>query len=246
MKNNHTSCINNSSQQSSHFFKSLKRLFNPEALDFFITEIDHALKTLTVSPISNTPSPTDLVTDPVTELKTSAPPLTPEETKNSGSLVRVNHTGEICAQALYRGQAFLADNPKTRSYLLQAAAEENDHLAWCQARLKTLNTHPSYLNFFWYTHSWLIGLTAALWSDSLSLGFVVETENQVIAHLNTHLEKLSKSDIKTRLIFEQMKKDEAHHAQTALQEGAMTTLPKPIQILMRWVSKIMTTTAFYI
>ncbi len=204
-------------------------------LDHLLSELDHGLKTLLVKPKSSSFYPDQNIPD--LELST-------QEIKKSSGLMRVNHTGEICAQALYRGQAFLAKNSETRAYLLQAAQEENNHLAWCQKRLTEFNAHTSFLNFFWYANSWLIGLTAAKISDSISLGFVVETENQVIQHLSNHLVLLPPSDLKSRAILNQMQQDEAHHATTALSKGA-APLPKLIQKIMRAQSKIMTTTAFY-
>jgi len=213
--------------------------FKLNKLDQLISELDHGLKTLFTPPRSSFLSPAHNKNIPDLE-------LTQTEIKKSASLMRVNHTGEVCAQALYRGQAFLAKNPETKFYLLEAAQEENNHLAWCQERLDNLNqAHTSYLNPFWYFSSWLIGFCAAKISDPISLGFVVETENQVIKHLSKHLLALPSADLKSREVLLQMKKDEAHHATNALSKGA-APLPQLIKKLMQAQSKIMTTTALFI
>ena len=202
-------------------------------LDRFLSELDHGLKTLFLKPRPSFLLGPDLE-------------LSPAEIKKSAGLMRVNHTGEICAQALYRGQAFAAKNLKTRAYLLEAASEENNHLAWCQERLNNLNqAHTSYLNTFWYLNSWIIGFAAASISDAISLGFVVETEHQVIKHLSLHLETLPPSDLRSREILLQMKQDESDHATKALSKGA-APLPSFIKKIMHCQSKLMTTTAFYL
>lgn len=171
--------------------------------------------------------------------------LTFEQKKQSAGFMRVNHTGEVCAQALYRGQAVLARNPKIKNLLEQSCLEETDHLAWCQQRLTELNSHPSYLNMFWYWQSFFIGLIAAAAGDQWSLGFVEETEKQVEQHLNSHLEKLSSEDKKSQAVIEQMKIDEIHHSKAAQQAGA-TELPDLVKAIMALQSKVMTSLAYYI
>ena len=160
-------------------------------------------------------------------------------------LMRVNHAGEVSAQALYQGQALTAKLSEVRSKMERAALEENDHLTWCEQRLTELDSHASVLNPLWYAGSFAIGAAAGWAGDKWSLGFVVETEKQVVRHLEEHLERLPPQDHKSRAILEQMQEDEAHHATTALQAGS-ADLPKPVKQLMRLTSKLMTTTAYYI
>ncbi|MFK8067437.1 MAG: 2-polyprenyl-3-methyl-6-methoxy-1,4-benzoquinone monooxygenase [Gammaproteobacteria bacterium] len=163
----------------------------------------------------------------------------------SERLFRVNHAGEVSAQALYQGQALTARDKTVRERMTQSAAEENDHLIWCESRLADLGGHKSYLNAFWYIGSFTTGLVAGLAGDKWSLGFVVETENQVVRHLDEHLEKLPLADQKGRAVLEQMKEDELHHANVALESGAVG-LPIPIKKMMTLQSKIMTTLAYWI
>ena len=160
-------------------------------------------------------------------------------------LMRINHAGEICAQALYQGQAVTAKLPNVRAKMEQAAAEENDHLAWTAERLRELGSHTSYLNPLWYAGSFAIGATAGLAGDKWSLGFVAETERQVVRHLDSHLERLAPSDKKSRAILEQMREDEGRHATVAIESGA-AALPEPVRQTMRLMSKLMTTTAYWI
>jgi ubiquinone biosynthesis monooxygenase Coq7 len=159
--------------------------------------------------------------------------------------MRVNHVGEVCAQALYQSQKLVARDPQIRAMLEHSAQEEMDHLAWCETRLKELDSHTSYLNPFWYAGSFAIGLLAGLAGDKWSLGFVAETEKQVEAHLENHLEKLPLEDQRSRAIVDQMRIDEIEHGQAALHAGG-ATLPEPIQKVMQAVSKVMTTTAYRI
>ncbi len=159
--------------------------------------------------------------------------------------MRVNHAGEVSAQALYQGQAFTAKLPNVREKMQQAAIEENDHLIWCEERLKELNSHTSLFNPLWYAGSFTIGALAGSAGDKWSLGFVVETENQVVRHLEQHLNSLPTSDAKSKAILEKMKEDELHHATMALESGA-AELPKPAKLLMKLTSKIMTKTAYRI
>jgi ubiquinone biosynthesis monooxygenase Coq7 len=159
--------------------------------------------------------------------------------------MRINHVGEVCAQALYQGQATTARLDTVRDKMERAAQEENDHLAWCEQRLEELDSHKSYMNPLWYAGSFAIGAAAGMAGDKWSLGFVVETERQVVRHLEKHLGRLPAQDEKSRAILEQMKVDEAHHATTALQAGG-AELPAPIKTAMRISSKLMTTLAYKI
>ncbi|MYF71461.1 MAG: 2-polyprenyl-3-methyl-6-methoxy-1,4-benzoquinone monooxygenase, partial [Proteobacteria bacterium] len=151
--------------------------------------------------------------------------------RNSIALMRVNHAGEISAQALYRGQSLVARSEKTRRHLLQAAEEEQDHLAWCAKRLEELDGRPSRLDPVWYAGSFLLGMAAGVPGDRISLGFVAETERQVEAHLDDHLSKLSGDDARSKAILEQMSEDEAHHGTTAELAGG-TELPYPVRRIM--------------
>jgi ubiquinone biosynthesis monooxygenase Coq7 len=171
--------------------------------------------------------------------------LTDAERQLSGALMRVNHVGEVCAQALYQGQALAARDEATRRMLLDAAQEETDHLAWTRERLDALGARPSLLNPVWYAGAFAIGFAAAKLSDRASLGFVVETERQVEAHLQGHLNRLPEGDAASRAIVAQMKVDEAAHADAALAQGALE-LPAPVKAAMRLAAKVMTTTAHYI
>lgn len=169
--------------------------------------------------------------------------LTDAEKRHSAALMRVNHVGEVCAQALYTAQALATKNAQLRNHLVQACHEETDHLAWTESRLKELGGHTSLLNPLWYLGAFGIGFAAAkLGGDRVSLGFVVETERQVEAHLESHLGKLPEKDSASRAIVAQMKTDEARHAQEALEAGAVD-LPAPVKGLMRMAAKVMTTVA---
>ena len=170
---------------------------------------------------------------------------TKEQRLHTAGLMRVNHTGEVCAQALYQGQALTAKLPNVREQMTQAALEEIDHLAWCETRLSELNSHPSITNPFWYVASFVLGATAGLVGDKYSLGFVAETEKQVTKHLQSHLEKISPLDAKTRAILTQMQLDEAEHAESAISAGA-AQLPSIITHLMQLMSKTMTATTYRI
>jgi ubiquinone biosynthesis monooxygenase Coq7 len=172
-------------------------------------------------------------------------PLDDAARRHAAGLMRVNHTGEVCAQALYSGQAAVARDGGTRDQMLAAAAEETDHLAWCGERLDELHSRPSLLNPLWYAGSFAIGAAAALVNDRVSLGFVVETERQVEAHLGEHLQKLPADDARSRAIVAQMQADEARHGQNALAAGAIE-LPPPIPVLMRLASAVMKAVAYRI
>jgi len=204
-------------------------------LDQIITKFDETLKTVSGS-----------VTDcerenPSTNLTETV--FDETERKHTASLMRVNHVGEVCAQALYQGQALTARSAKTQKKLQQAAQEETDHLVWCQQRIKELNGHTSYLNPAWFLASFTIGMIAGLAGDKINLGFLAETERQVEQHLTEHLQKIPTQDQKTRHILLQMRADEGNHAATAEQAGA-TELPVAVKILMRYLSKIMTSVSY--
>jgi 3-demethoxyubiquinol 3-hydroxylase len=165
------------------------------------------------------------------------------ERRHAAGLMRINHTGEVCAQALYFGQAALARDSSNRQHLLHAAAEETDHLAWCAQRLQQLHSRPSLLNPLWYAGSYAIGAAAALAGDPVSLGFVVETERQVEAHLAEHLEKLPVQDERSRAVLTLMQADEIRHAQAAQQRGGIE-LPFPLPQLMHVSSMVMKAVAY--
>ena len=206
-------------------------------LDRIFVEIERALVTaFDPQPVSNRPSPSIGVEE--AELDDSA-------RRHAGGLMRVNHVGEVCAQALYSGQAAVARDAQVRHQLLEAAAEETDHLAWCGERLHELGDRPSLLNPIWYGGAYTIGAVAGLISDRLSLGFVVETERQVEAHLEGHLSKLPAADQRSRAIVTQMKEDEARHAEQALAAGGVS-LPAPVKGMMRIAANVMRAVAYRI
>jgi len=163
--------------------------------------------------------------------------------RHAAGLMRINHVGEVCAQALYFGQAAVARDPALRRQLLDAAAEETDHLAWCGERLEELGSRGSIFNLLWYAGAFAIGAGAGIIDDRVSLGFVVETERQVEAHLQRHLETLPQEDARSRAIVARMKEDEARHADNALAAGARL-LPQPIPALMRFASNVMKAVAY--
>ena len=211
-----------------------QRHYSP--LDRFVGHFEAAMRTVFASPQATRANP---ATDKAeAELDAAARELT-------GRLMRVNHTGEICAQALYQGQALTAKLPVVRKKMEQAASEETDHLAWTESRVRELDTHTSYLNPLWYAGSFAIGATAGLIGDRWSLGFLAETERQVVEHLNGHLSQLEPQDQKSRAIVEQMREDEGHHATVAMEAGA-ASLPEPVRRLMRAASKIMTSSAYWV
>ena len=166
-----------------------------------------------------------------------------ENRKHAAGLMRINHAGEVCAQALYAGQAVTARNPALQAELEQAANEEIDHLSWCKERLDELESKPSLLDPFWYAGSFAIGAAAGLAGDGWSLGFLKETENQVEAHLEGHLEKLPPEDARSRAILDQMKVDEAKHAKMAEDSGAYD-LPRPVKRLMKVTAGVMKAVAY--
>ena len=165
------------------------------------------------------------------------------ERRHAAGLMRINHVGEVCAQALYIGQAAMARDPATRDQLLAAAQEETDHLAWCAERLRELDSRPSLLNPLWYAGSYAVGALAGLRGDGWNLGFVVETERQVEAHLDEHLHTLPEADLRSRAILRTMKADEARHAEEAQAAGARA-LPQPVPLVMAAASKLMKTVAY--
>ena len=205
---------------------------DPGPHDCLIRSADNALRALfaPAHPTRDLPLP-------------GAAELSASERRHVAGLMRVNHAGEIAAQALYHGQALVARSDSTRAFLLRAAAEEGDHLAWCEQRLHELGAQTSLLNPVWYAGSFAIGAVAAAVSDKVSLGFVSETERQVEGHLDGHLKALPPQDQRTRRILEQMKTDEVGHADTADRAGAVR-LPEPIRALMRATARVMTGTAY--
>jgi 3-demethoxyubiquinol 3-hydroxylase len=206
-------------------------------LDRFIIEFDTALRSVVGGANARRQTPgADVHSEVVLE---------PSEREHAAGLMRVNHVGEVCAQALYQSQKLFARNPEIQEMLHHSGQEEIDHLAWCETRLHELGSHTSYLNPFWYAGSFAIGMIAALAGDKWSLGFVAETEKQVENHLESHLEKLPLNDHRSRAIVEQMRLDEIEHGQAAVQAGGVS-LPKPIQQMMKAMSKIMTTSAYKI
>ncbi len=210
---------------------------NYSPFDQLLMQVDKAVRTVFGSaPTTERSNPADAYPD--TELNA-------EEQRRVAGLMRVNHAGEVSAQALYQGQAVTAKLAEVRGKMERAALEENDHLAWCEQRLGDLGSHTSILNPLWFAGSFAIGALAGRAGDKWSLGFVVETERQVVKHLEEHLERLPAQDQKSRAILEQMKEDEAHHATTALQAGG-AELPEPVKQLMKLTSKVMTTTAYYL
>jgi ubiquinone biosynthesis monooxygenase Coq7 len=171
--------------------------------------------------------------------------ITGRAKRQSACLMRVNHAGEVSAQALYQGQAVTARNPRIRQIMLKSAEEEIDHLCWCRQRLMELGSHTSYLNPVWYAGSYTLGALAGFMGDEWSLGFVAETEHQVVRHLESHLGRLPEGDLKSRAILEQMKIDEGRHATLAIESGARQ-LPETVKSLMAVCSKVMTRTACWI
>ena len=207
-------------------------------IDNFIINADRALRTLAAGNAMNCERPSPA--RPLNEAE-----LNETERKKSAALMRVNHTGEVCAQALYQGQALTAKLPTVRAEMDKAAKEEIDHLIWCQERIDALGSHTSYLNPVWYGLSFAIGAGAGLVSDRVSLGFVAATEDQVCKHLQDHLQELPENDTPSRAVVAQMLEDEARHADMALSAGGYN-FPAPVKGLMTLVSKAMTQTSYRI
>jgi 3-demethoxyubiquinol 3-hydroxylase len=202
--------------------------------DHLIVSLDRALRAVFAPAQSSRPipgQPGDVLPD--------------GDRRSSAALMRINHAGEIAAQGLYHGQALVARKPALRSLLEHAAREETDHLAWCETRLKELGDRPSRLDPLWYAGSFAIGVAAGLAGDRISLGFVAETERQVEAHLDSHLQELPAGDARSRDILAQMRSDEISHGAQALQAGGVK-LPEPVKEVMRATAKVMTTTARWI
>ncbi|GMG85715.1 2-polyprenyl-3-methyl-6-methoxy-1,4-benzoquinone monooxygenase [Biformimicrobium ophioploci] len=210
---------------------------NLSGIDRLILGADRALRTLSTRATSSTrPSPANA--EPHAELDNA-------ERRHAAGLMRVNHSGEVCAQALYQGQALTAKLPEVREEMEHAAEEEVDHLAWCEQRLRDLDSRPSLLNPLWYGLSFGIGAVAGKVSDRMSLGFVAATEEQVCKHLESHLQSLPEQDQKSRAVVEQMLVDEARHAHTALEAGGHR-FPAPVKGVMTLVSKAMTKSSYKI
>ncbi len=205
-------------------------------LDRLLVSVDHGMRTVFAQARAGRPSP-------ARDCEPRA--LSPEETRLAGALMRVNHVGEVCAQALYQSQALFSRDPALREHFKAAAQEEVDHLAWTQQRLDELGSRRSHLNPLWYGGAFAIGSLAGLIGDRVSLGFVVETERQVEQHLASHLEDLPEADHASRAIVAQMKLEEARHADEAQAAGALP-LPAPVQQLMRLAARVMTRTAHHI
>ena len=205
--------------------------------DKLIIEFDKALTT-----VAGQPATTNRAV-PAAELPEAE--LSEVDRKQAAGLMRVNHAGEVSAQALYQGQALTARLPHVREAMENAALEENDHLVWCQQRLEALSSHTSVLNPLWYAGSFALGAAAGKIGDKWSLGFVAETEKQVVQHIEGHLKIISDEDQKSRAVLEQMKLDEAHHGTRALEAGG-AVLPSPVTRLMGLMSKLMTRSSYWV
>ena len=206
------------------------------AIDTLLNAVDSALRTLSGASHASRPCPAPAF---------APPPLDEAQRRLGAALMRVDHVGEVCAQALYSAQALSTRDPVLRRQFEAAAREEADHLAWTQQRLRELNARPSLLNPLWYAGSFAIGWLAGRAGDAVSLGFVVETERQVERHLEAHLQRLASSDTASLAIVQQMKEDEARHGAAAQAAGA-ATLPAPVRWAMRLAARVMTTTAHHI
>jgi ubiquinone biosynthesis monooxygenase Coq7 len=205
-------------------------------IDHLILGFDRALRTLSGGAVSSRPHPARGMPEP---------DLTPDERRHAAGLMRVNHSGEVCAQALYQAQALTARDGATRERLSQAAREEEEHLAWTQQRLTELDARPSLVNPLWYAGSFAIGLLAGTTGDRGSLGFVVETERQVEAHLTTHMDRLPAADRKSRAIVAAMRDDEVRHGMAARDAGAADS-PWFARALMRSAARVMTFAAYWV
>jgi 3-demethoxyubiquinol 3-hydroxylase len=209
----------------------------PLTLDKAIAVIDMGLRTVFSQAIASRPYPQ------VETASDSA--LTDSERKHAIALMRINHVGEVCAQALYSGQALVSRDPANVEALKEASREEVDHLAWCERRISELGGRKSLLNPLWFGASFGLGVTAGLLGDKWNLGFLAETEHQVASHLGSHLQQLPADDLTSRAIVTQMKQDEEHHADTAEHLGG-AALPAPVKLAMRLASKVMTRTAYHL
>ena len=209
-------------------------------LDPFIAAADRALRAIAAPAHASRPYPGRSVSGPPTPTSD----LDDAQRREAAALMRVNHAGEVAAQALYHGQALVARSPATRELLLKAAHEEADHLGWCEQRLRELKSGPSLLNPLWYAGSLAIGAVAAAFGDGASLGFVAETERQVEGHLDEHLQRLPEADVTSRAVVNAMRRDEIAHASAARAAGA-SELPGFVKDLMRGTAKLMTRTAYW-
>lgn len=205
-------------------------------IDRFITEFDQGLRTVLAEAQTLRPFP---------DRDKSESQLSDSEKRRAAALMRINHSGEVCAQALYNGQALTARNPATEAALREASQEETEHLAWCEKRIRELGSHKSFMNPVFYAGSFALGAFAGALGDKWNLGFLAETENQVGKHIEDHLKRLPEQDEKSRAILEQMKIDEAKHATTAITHGG-APLPLPVKLAMKISSKIMTKTTYWI
>ena len=204
--------------------------------DSLIINFDKALRTVFAPAATRRPYP---------DAGLDEAELSEAEKRHAAGLMRVNHSGEVCAQALYQGQALTARNPEAAKALIEASDEETEHLAWCEHRLHELGSRKSLLNPVWYAGSFGLGVLAGTLGDKWNLGFLAETERQVEGHLDGHLASLPEQDAKSRAIVEQMKTDEIRHAETALAHGG-ADLPLPVKMAMKLSSKLMTKTAYYL
>lgn len=204
--------------------------------DHLLSWLGHGLASVASAVPASRPNPAAKAADDVLE---------PDQRRLSAALMRVNHVGEVCAQALYDGQAASARDPALREQFRQAAQEEADHLAWTRQRIEELGGRPSLLNPFWYAGAFGLGLLAGRAGDRVSLGFMAETERQVESHLEGHLHQLPQEDHRSRAVVSQMKLDEAEHAQTAIRLGG-AELPAPVRSAMRVAAMVMTATAYYL
>jgi len=208
----------------------------PPTLDELIVAFDKGLRTVFAPAQSLRPIPGDALAEA---------DLTSEQRTHAAALMRVNHSGEICAQALYQGQALTARNPRARAALERAAQEETEHLAWTERRIEALGGRKSLLNPAWYAGSFAIGVLAGLLGDRWNLGFLAETERQVVKHLEGHVQRFPAADEKSRAVLEKMKEDEARHATSAISHGG-GELPEPAKLAMRVSSRVMTETVYWI
>ncbi|MDR2880910.1 MAG: 2-polyprenyl-3-methyl-6-methoxy-1,4-benzoquinone monooxygenase [Azoarcus sp.] len=205
-------------------------------IDRAITEFDQGLRTVLAEARSTRPFPDRDKTENA---------MSAEEKRHAAALMRINHSGEVCAQALYAGQALTSRNKETETALRHAAQEETEHLAWCEKRIRELGSHKSLLNPLWYAGSFTLGAVAGALGDKWNLGFLAETENQVGKHIADHLQRLPQQDEKSRAVLEQMATDEARHADTAIKYGG-AELPPPVKMAMKLTSKVMTGTVYWV
>jgi ubiquinone biosynthesis monooxygenase Coq7 len=217
----------------------MKTMHTAPTLDLWLNAIDQGMRTLFARPPNQHNSPA------LRKSEYAKNNLSPQDQATAGALMRVNHVGEVCAQALYSGQALTSTTPHLRQHFEHARAEETDHLAWTRQRLDELGARPSLLNPLWYVGAFAMGLVAGRMGEKISLGFVMETERQVEAHLHSHLDQLPTADHASKAIVAQMAQAEADHGAAAAQLGG-TELPQPVKLLMKAAAKVMTTVAYRI